>query len=78
MQPTQEVISNAPSLEDLYSIPDFAKKFPHITTEQSLRWQVRHREQNGMGVCCIPYGKKLLISKTLFERWMASRVEAIA
>lgn len=63
-------------LEDLYSIPALVAAYPRILTVTALRWQLRHREQNGLAQCCVRLGKKLLISKSRYEAWLASRAGA--
>lgn len=64
--------TDAPPLDDWHTIADLAAAFPKILTEPALRWQLRHRDTNGLAAAgavrrC---GKKLLISKTRFERWL--------
>jgi hypothetical protein len=60
-------------LEDLFPIPALVAAYPNILTVTSLRWQLRHRGENGLARCCVQQGKKLLISKTRYEEWLASR-----
>jgi hypothetical protein len=62
-------------LEDLHSIDELAAKFPKILSVPTLRWQLRHRKENGLATACVPVGKKLLISKTRYESWLATRSE---
>ena len=60
-------------LDDLRTISELAKQHPTILSVPTLRWQLRHREQNGLAGCCVQVGKKLLISKTRYELWLGSR-----
>lgn len=66
------------SLDDLHSIEALAAQYPHILTVATLRWQLRHRTSNGMAQACIQVGKKLLISKTRYEQWLAARAQGVA
>lgn len=74
---TEAVVEPMP-LEDLYSVPDFAKLNPSILSVPTLRWQLRQRDENGLAVCCVHIGKKLLISKSRYERWLATRAGGAA
>ena len=65
-------------LEDLHSVEDLAALYPKILSVPTLRWQLRSREKNGLAQCCVQVGKKLLISKTRYERWLASQARGMA
>lgn len=60
-------------LDDLHDIEELASKYPRILSVQTLRWQLRDREKNGLAPACVRVGKKLLISKTRYEQWLAAR-----
>jgi len=60
-------------LDDLHDIEELASKYPRILSVQTLRWQLRDREKNGLAPACVRIGKKLLISKTRYEQWLAAR-----
>jgi hypothetical protein len=62
------------ALDDLFPIEELAAAFPRLLTVRTLRWQLRHREQNGLGDACVRIGKKLLISRSRYECWLATRV----
>jgi len=64
-------------LDDLYSIGKLVEAYPDLLSVTSLRWQLRHRAENGLATSCVRIGKKLLISKTRYEQWIASRVEMV-
>ena len=65
-------------LEDLYRIEQLAQAFPRALTVPLLRWQLRHRSTNGLAAAVVVQGKSLLISKTRYEAWLASRAGAAA
>lgn len=60
-------------LDDLYTVDELANKYPKILSVLTLRWQLRDREKNGLAPACVRVGKKLLISKTRYEQWLAAR-----
>lgn len=60
-------------LDDLRSPEQLAKEHPSVLTVGAVRWQLRHRDTNGMATCCVPLGKKLLISKSRYEGWLATQ-----
>lgn len=71
---TQQTAVDTPALDDWHTIEDLAKAYPKILSVPALRWQLRHRDTNGLAAvgAVRRCGKKLLISKTRFERWLAS------
>jgi len=60
-------------LDDLHTVEELAKKYPRILSVFTLRWQLRDRAKNGLAPACVRVGKKLLISKTRYEQWLAAR-----
>lgn len=60
-------------LDDLHTVEELASKYPRILSTYTLRWQLRDREKNGLAPACVRVGKKLLISKTRYEQWLAVR-----
>ncbi len=60
-------------LDDLHSVEDLAAKYPHILSVPTLRWQLRSRDRNGLANCCVQLGKRLLISQSRYETWLASQ-----
>lgn len=60
-------------LDDLHTVADLVEQFPKILQPTTLRWQLRRRDQNGLAVACVRIGNKLLISKTRYERWLATQ-----
>lgn len=72
--------TDTPSLDDWFTVDDLAAAFPKILTVPALRWQLRHRDTNGLAAsgAVKRCGKKMLISKSRFERWLASKAEKAA
>lgn len=69
----QDTTPAALPLDDLNDIEGLASQYPHILTVATLRWQLRDRAKNGLAPACVRVGKKLLISKTRYEQWLAAR-----
>lgn len=65
--------STAVALEDLRTIKGLVAERPDLLTEQTVRYQMRHRDTNGLGSALVPVGKQLLISLPLYEKWLGSR-----
>lgn len=63
----------AVQLADLYPIDGLVAAHPALLSTATLRWQLRHRDTNGLATACVRLGKKLLISKTRYEIWLATR-----
>ena len=68
---------DALALNDLYPLEQFVAAFPDVLTIPALRWQLRHRDTNGLAPACVRIGKKLLISKTRYESWLNSQTGAV-
>lgn len=78
MQDKTSLGSGTIPLDDLYSIDALASEFPKLLTVPTLRWQLRHRDTNGLAWACVPLGKKLLISRSRYEAWLATRAGVAA
>lgn len=63
------------ALENLRSIDALVAEYPDHLTEQTLRWQLRHRQTNGLGSACVKIGKRLMLSKPRYFAWLESRAE---
>ena len=61
------------ALDDLDTVEGLAAAHPKILTVPTLRWQLRHRDENGLAAACVSVGKKLLISRSRYEAWLATR-----
>lgn len=64
------------SLDDLYTIEKLVEANPEVLSLNLIRWQIRHRHETGLDKCCIRSGKRVLISKSRYEQWLASQVGA--
>lgn len=65
--------TTAIQLNDLKTIEGLVEENPEVLTVPLLRWQLRHRQENGLSTCCVRAGKRILISKTRYETWLASQ-----
>ncbi len=73
-KPTPETApAGAIALDDLDTVEGLAERYPRLLSVPTLRWQLRHRDSNGLAQACVPVGKKLLISRSRYEVWLASR-----
>lgn len=69
-------LSTSIKLDDLRSIEDLVNEHPNILSVSTLRWQLRSRDSNGLGTACVRVGHRVLISKSRYEQWLATRTEA--
>lgn len=69
METSQQQIA----IEDLRTVEGLAKENPNILNVSLLQWQMRFREQNGLASACVKVGKRVLISKSRYEQWLASQ-----
>jgi len=61
------------SLDDLNTVEELAAQYPKLLTVPTLRWQLRHRDENGLAPACVKGGKKLLLHRPTYEAWLATR-----
>jgi hypothetical protein len=66
------------ALGDLSPIDALARAYPGVLTVQLLRWQLRYRETNGLGSAVVRIGKRLFISRSRYEHWLAQQAERAA
>lgn len=66
------------ALGDLRTVEGLAEEFPALLSVPTLRWQLRHRDSNGLGSACVRVGKKLLISRSRYEAWLGTRAGSAA
>ena len=64
---------SALALLDLATVQGLAAEHPQLLSVPTLRWQLRHRDENGLATACVRVGKKLLISRSRYEIWLSSR-----
>jgi hypothetical protein len=67
-------LSSAIPLDRLFNIDEFVARHRGVLTKAMLRWQLRHRRENGLSSAVVRLGKHLLIIEPAYERWLASRV----
>ena len=60
-------------LDDLFALEQFVAQYPNLLTLAALRWQLRHRDTNGLAPAVVRIGKKLCISKARYEAWLATQ-----
>lgn len=65
--------STAIPLDDLRTPESLAAERPDLLTGALIRHQMRSRDKNGLAYACVPSGKRVLISKTRYEAWLAGR-----
>lgn len=72
-----EVQSDTIAIDDLFTVEELAAAYPKVLTVATLRWHIYNRKKTGFDVACVKgLGRKLLISKSRFERWLASQTES--
>ena len=64
--------AEAINLNDLKTIEGLVEENTQALTVSLLRWQLRHRYENGLANCCVRAGKRILISKSRYEKWLAA------
>ena len=69
----RDQLSDSVSVSDLYTIDGLVAQNPNVLTKAMLRWQLRHRQENGLSACCVRGGKNILISKSRYENWLATQ-----
>ena len=61
------------AIDDLRTIDELAAEFPSVLNVPLLRWQLNKRDRNGLSFACVKMGKRVLISKTRYEQWIAAQ-----
>jgi hypothetical protein len=64
--------TGAIDLDDLHTVEGLVSQHREILTVPTLRWQLRHRDTNGLASACVRVGKKLLISRQRYEAWLGA------
>lgn len=75
-KPPSDTPAQLPTVEsfplgELFTVEQLAAAFPGILSVPALRWQLRFRDTNGLGPACVRVGKKLLIHRPSYERWLS-------
>lgn len=65
--------TNTLQLNDLYTVAGLAGLSNGVIGANQVRWQIRHRKANGLASACVLIGRKLLISKSRYEAWLAAQ-----
>ena len=69
--------ADAIALDDLYEPAELAAMFPKVLSTNTLKWHLFNRHKNGLDTACVKgLRRKILISKSRFERWLATQTEA--
>lgn len=63
-------------LGDLLTPDALAEASNGTISLNQVRWQLRHRNANGLAAATAIIGRRLLISKTRYESWLASQFGA--
>lgn len=63
-------------LDDLKTVSQLAAEYPGVLNVWMLRQQLRRRSTNGLALCCVWVGRRLLISRSKYAAWLTSRMGA--
>ncbi|MHC6051943.1 hypothetical protein ACYT84_09270 [Ralstonia solanacearum] len=63
--------TNQIELSDLFTVKELAARWPKILSVLTLRYQLRNRDNNGLSKAVVRIGKKLLISESRYQQWLA-------
>ena len=75
MQP-QETRGEVIALDDLFTVEELVALHPKVLSVNTMNWHIRRRNKNGLAHACVKgLRRKLLISKSRFERWLATQTE---
>lgn len=73
----QAVQPDAIALDDLYTPDELVALYPKILTANTMRWHMLNRHKNGLSTACVKgLRRKILVSKSRFERWLSTQTEA--
>lgn len=74
-QPNVEAAAIA--LDDLFSAEELIDLYPKVLTANTLKWHLHNRHKNGLAAACVTgLRRHILISKSRFERWLATQTDA--
>lgn len=69
-QPQEKIPAD---LSEFATKKGLVNEYPDILDMSALEWQLRFREENGLDEAVIKFGRKILIHKPTFLRWLMSR-----
>lgn len=58
------------SLKEFVSVQGLVELYPHLISENQLRWVLRDRQNNGLQPAVKKLGKKLMIHVPSFVAWL--------
>ena len=63
---------NSGSLDDMLRVAAFAKRYPDLASEASLRWQIFHSDSNGLDdvQAIIRVGSRVYIHRGRYFDWL--------
>lgn len=72
-----QLAASAIALDDLFTPAELVAKYPNTLTINTLKWHLHNRSSNGLNFAVVKGLRRgLLISKSRFEQWLATRTEA--
>lgn len=64
---------DAVALEDWATREDLIASNPRVITPSTLNWQLKNRHKNGLAFAVARVGRRLMISRSRYTAWLASR-----
>jgi hypothetical protein len=68
--------TRAAVLNDLATLEGLVEESQGVLSMSMLRWQLRHRQENGLSAACVRVGKRILISRSRYDAWLTSQIGA--
>ena len=62
------------ALDDLVATEGLVEESGGVLSMSMLRWQLRHRQENGLSTACVKVSKRILISRTRYGAWLESQI----
>ena len=60
-----------PRLDQLRSVGQLCKEYPHLFTKGSLRWLIFNADINGFDRCILRIGRRVYIDLDALQEWLA-------
>ena len=64
---------NITDLSELDTLDELTARYPDKFTKAQLQWQLRFREENGLDMAVVKFGRRLYIHRPTFMRWLVSQ-----